>query len=477
MMSRMINVLIHKYWKQAKASMLATFAIVLPVVIGAAGVALDISEAYLVRQRLSAALDSSALAAAAMETEEAEISARVADFFAANYPEDKIGTTYDLNTTVDGDNVTVSAKADFNTSFMHLFGYDKITVASRTTVTREVQGLEVALVLDNTGSMSSNNNIDALRTASHNFVQIMFDRASDPEDIKIGLVPYSSSVRIGTYGFGEYPDGSPYGGGDSFIVDENGIDIDPSRYTTNYNARKTDSDNWYGCIIEANADGWDEAISNNDPYPLDVNDHAGPWEIYAYGDYQQSCTGWGWYRTCTNTGWDVNTYPNRNCPRTQIVPLSSDEQGLYDAISTMQAGGYTYGNVGMEWGYRLLSPEAPFQEGQSWTNPAWRKAIIMMTDGNNTMEQNYSYYWRTDNHNIGVNDLNNRFAEVCTMLKDQGVLVYTVTFTSNINSSTKDYYRNCASSSAQYFDAPSQADLISVFETISKQLANLHISS
>ena len=62
--------------------------------------------------------------------------------------------------------VIVSAKAEFDTNFMNLFGIDSVTVASSTTVRREVQGLEVVLVLDNTGSMNTNNNIEALRTAS-----------------------------------------------------------------------------------------------------------------------------------------------------------------------------------------------------------------------------------------------------------------------------------------------------------------------
>ncbi len=465
-----------QYLKQARGSVLVLFAVTLPVVMGSAGLALDISEAYLVKQRLAAALDASALAAAAMESDEDEITSRVEDFFAANYPEDKIGTTFDLTVNVDGDDVIVTAKADFDTNFMHLFGYDKLTVASSTTVHREVRGLEVVLVLDNTGSMDTNNNIAALRTASENFVQILFERVSDPNDIKIGLVPYSSSVRIGTYGFGQYPNGVQYGSGEIFVVDANGDDIDPDRYTTNRDARDSLNANWYGCVVEYNDDGWDEDDDENDPYPFDVNDHDGPWPIYEYGSYETTCSGRGRNRTCT-TAWDTYTYPNRYCPYAPVLPMTSDEDSLYAVIDSMQADGATIGSFGMSWGQRLISPEFPFQEGAAWDNPEWRKAVIMMTDGQNSMGGEVTGYWRTDNHEINNSDLNERFAETCQMLKAKGVLIYTVTFTSSISDDTKNYYRNCATSPAQYYDAPDQADLINVFETISRQLANLHISN
>ena len=43
--------------------------------------------------------------------------------------------------------------------------------------------------MDNTGSMSSNNNIATLRTAAKDFVNIMFDRAPDPALLKLVLSP------------------------------------------------------------------------------------------------------------------------------------------------------------------------------------------------------------------------------------------------------------------------------------------------
>ena len=49
--------------------------------------------------------------------------------------------------------VTLEARASLPTTFMRIFGHDTMQVAARTEITREMTGLEVALVLDVTGSM------------------------------------------------------------------------------------------------------------------------------------------------------------------------------------------------------------------------------------------------------------------------------------------------------------------------------------
>ncbi|MCD8566364.1 MAG: hypothetical protein LRY36_00230 [Alphaproteobacteria bacterium] len=142
----------------------------------------------------------------------------------------------------------------------------------------------------------------------------------------------------------------------------------------------------------------------------------------------------------------------------------------------MKPHGNTLGNIGMVWGTRVLSPEPPFTEAHPWDDKIWRKAIIMMTDGDNTDDWTYSAYWAAANNKMNVTKYNNRFEEVCTYLKDKDVVVYTITFTSGINDTTKQYYRDCASSESKYFDAPTQDDLIATFNQIANELSNLRIT-
>lgn len=468
------------YLHDMRGTIMAAFAVMLPAVVGSVGMTMDLSQAYLVRQRLAGALDASALAAAASSTDENDIRERIVQFFEANYPENVLGDAFDLEVEFEGDDVIVSAKANHNTSFMKVLGFDHMTIGAETIVRREVRGLEVALVLDNTGSMSTNDNIGTLRTATESFINILFDRASDPEDIRIGLVPYANAVRVGRYGLGLYPNGDIY-----YDPDEDGT-ADPFvelpadvYYTDNHNT--TDPDGWYGCVVEYNEDGWDEASTANDPYPHDVlDDYEGSWDPYLYEQYSahSSCGQyWDGRRWRNNTCYHVYTYPNNSCPYANVVPLTSDQDALLSAVATMQAHGNTLGNIGMAWGTRLISPDPPFTEGHAWDDPRWRKAIIMMTDGVNTRDSSYSAFWRSRNHQLGTTDYNERFVETCDAMRAQGVLVYTVTFAGGVSEDAKEYYRDCATSEAQYYDAPTQDELIEVFEKISRELANLHIRS
>ena len=50
--------------------------------------------------------------------------------------------------------------------------------------------LRVALVLDNTGSMASDEKIDALKTASHNLLSQLQSAAVRPEDVYVSIVPF-----------------------------------------------------------------------------------------------------------------------------------------------------------------------------------------------------------------------------------------------------------------------------------------------
>lgn len=502
------------YARLTRASILTIFAIAGPVAIGSVGMALDMSQAYLVRERLSHALDAAALAAAMLaSTDEAAAYAKLQSFMDANYPSDKIGVTYDLHMSVEGDDVRVWASADYETVFLRFIGIDEITVDAETVVQREVQGLEVVLVLDNTGSMSTNNNIRSLKEATTNFINILFGSTSNPEYIKIGLVPYSNSVRVGQYGLGQTPEGDAYADGDIFVTLPNDVAV-----TTNHEA----SSGWYGCVVEHNPNnydasasyvagskgqlwksdsnwnghGWNPRVTSNDPYPSDVlDDWEGPWDIYQYGTVSctadhQECTRYRangqcrtWTTVCDEYSFNANAKRNEGCPYANIVPLTSDKDYLLEQVEPdgtgepddMEPHGNTLGNIGMVWGGRVLSPEAPFTEAYPWDNNLWRKAIVMMTDGDNTENGTYSSFWFTSKNQMNVTKFNQKFAETCEVLKEKGVVIYTITFTSAINADTKSYYENCASSSSKYFDAPTQTELIETFDKIANELSNLRI--
>ncbi|QQG36970.1 MAG: pilus assembly protein [Micavibrio aeruginosavorus] len=507
----------------SEGSIAVAFGLLAPVLIGAVGISMDVSQAYLVRQRLHGALDASVLAAAASNTDEEGIENRVIEFLESNYPPDKIGNLDFDNVSVEvtDSEVTVTAVALFPTTFTRIFGVTSISVSSSTTVAREIRGLEVVLVLDNTGSLGSTN-MAAVKTAAQNFVDILFDRVEEADDVRIGIVPYAASVRVGRYGLGQFPDGSS-GYGTPFVTLPSGVS-----YTTSHSGS-----GWYGCVVDhketdyndaathvantrgqlwttsgtglctgasnCRGHGWRPDSTTNDPYPDDTaDDYPGPWDIYVSGrviSSGQECDDYSGYSnsrcsSCTGSGGDCNkTYcycwrsqPNESCPYANILPLSSDQAALTSTINSMTYHGNTYSNIGMAWGMRVLSPDEPFIEGSEWDDEEWNKAIVLMTDGEMYPSSIYSSYWSSSRSTTvnNVTEMNERLLEVCDWLKDdpRNVIIYTITFdhtTSDITEDTKEIYRQCATDSDHYFDAPSQAELITTFEQISGALANLHL--
>lgn len=440
------------YLKSRAGVAAVVFGLSVPLLVTAVGVSVDIAQTYLVRERLSHALDAAALAAAASTSDDPEvIEAKVNEFVAVNYPPDKVGFTVDVDVTPGIDTLAVNATARLNTSFMKIFGMETVDVYVETEVKREVKAIEVALVMDVTGSMSTNNNISALRTAATNFVNVIFSRTEDTNFIKIGLVPFSTSVNVGRYGLGKNPDGTNYDS--AFVNNPHNIQYqDPFAWNANYSSNRL---KWKGCILEGD-------------YPDDVEDHTGPWEMYRYcrdGDDDIVCN---W-----NTADDD---ANSGCPKASITPMTNSQQTLLDNIKLLQASGNTYVNVGLVWGLRVISPEFPFSEGVPWDDPNWKKAVILMTDGDNQAHPYYSAYGPSSWSGISDSDLNSRVLDVCDEMKAKGILVYTITFYSNISNSTKEIYKQCATQPSMWYDAPTQEKLISVYGTIAKELSNLHIT-
>lgn len=423
-----------QYFRSQIAAVAVTFALTIPVVMGSASMAIDLAMAHMVQQRLSHAIDAAALAAAASANSDTDINTKVNQFFHQNYPENKIGATYDLLVTVDGNNIGVSAKARYDTVFARMLGVGYLNVSASTRVTREILGLEVAMVLDVTGSMATNNNIDALKTASVSFLDILCRNQNCSSLVKIGIVPFSAAVNVGPYGLGVNPDGSYY---DTAFVNN------PSN--TSFNQSR--SNKWWGCVL-----------AQNSPRDTQNSDATWTWDMYRNPYYYNKNTG---------------------CNKSYILPLNSDYTTIKSKINSLYAYGFTLSNLGMVWGYRVLSPEAPFREGSDWTDKKTRKVALLMTDGDNNIgggSHGYSGYGPWTDLRLTDHDLDVKLAQTCQNMKDDGITIYTVTFTSGINDTTKDYFRNCATDINKYYDAPGQADLISAFQSISRELSNIHIT-
>lgn len=439
-------------WDQV-GSVAPMFGLMAPLLFASVGGAIDVSHGYLIKQRLTHALDAATLAAAASADDD-DVQAKVEQFLNLNYPMDKIGDVYDIQAYTVGDEVFASAKANFDTYFIHLIGIDVLDVGVDTIVEREVQGIEVVLVLDVTGSMSQE--IDELEDSVEMFVNRLCKGTECPENVKIGYVPFSTSVNVGPYGLGEDDEGNYYG--EPFVNNPTGRIYDPGNF-----------DQWHGCVL---------ADFNEDTNGL----FQGNWDmyrnsrVYATSRYYYDFDSYSHYNRDNNRHY-YHSY-NSNCNTTYITPLTNNKTRLLNKVD-FYASGNTLGNFGMVWGLRVLLPDFPFQEGAPWDDNVTKRVIVMMTDGQNTMpggSSGYSAYGVTYDHGVRKSDLDDKFSEVCEHAKnDLGINVYTITFSSGVDSYTEQLFEDCAASASNYYDVDEAEDLAEAYDKIAKELANLHI--
>ena len=65
---------------------------------------------------------------------------------------------------------------------------------------------------------------------------------------------------------------------------------------------------------------------------------------------------------------------------------------------------------------------------------------------------------------------------MCTAMKAEGIIIYTLTFGAAPDAGTKDLFEDCATDLDMYFHAASSSTLEQAFEQIADELSNLRIA-
>lgn len=193
----------------ARGNVAMLFGLALPGLILMTLGGVDIHRASTVRINLQDALDAAALAAArSTYTTDTDIQRVGMASLRANlaaYPEVTLltaGTTFRLT---EGQTVIADARANVKTLVANIFlppyGQfmdDYLPVGAHSEVTRSSKNVEVALVLDITGSMGGQKLTD-MKAAAAQLVDIVVQDQQTPWYSKMSLVPYSLGVNLGTY--------------------------------------------------------------------------------------------------------------------------------------------------------------------------------------------------------------------------------------------------------------------------------------
>lgn len=483
------------------------FGLTLIPMLGFVGGAIDFANAYQLRSKLQNAVDAATLAAG----REIDLGASQSDAqtVANRVLQSNLGEGFPLgvsaNFSFNGKVVTADASLNVDTYILGVVGVKHFPIAVTSTVNISGGTMEVALVLDNSGSMSGRRLRD-LKDAAKRLTQILYQSDRSSDGVKMAVVPFAAAVNVGS-GFtnASWMDRT----GESSIHAEN-FDANVTRWDM-FSAMRGNQ-RWAGCVEVRPApyDTSDAAPVSGDSlfvpmFAPDEPDGAGWWSAYnnSYLDDDDGSCGrppngetdeQAQEKTCKyqNERPSGGQGPNYMCDPQALLPLTDIQGQVVSAIENMRARGMTNILEGVMWGWRVLSPGEPFTEGRDYSISDNRKFMIVMTDGANTHtgsnNQNMSRYSAfgyaksgrlrspTSSTSSLVNAMNTKTLEGCNNAKASDITVFTIAF--NVNDrDTVDMLRSCASSNSRAFTIDNGSALIAVFEAIANELNRLRITS
>jgi Flp pilus assembly protein TadG len=175
----------------------------------------------------------------------------------------------------------------------------------------------------------------------------------------------------------------------------------------------------------------------------------------------------------------VTTSPSGyNCPTSAVIPLSgrSKEPTLKDAIDDLAPAGATAGHIGVAAGWYTLSPAwtsiwPTGSKPRAYAPDDTIKSVLLMTDGL------FNRSWATSQtYDPAMTDESYaRFQSLCTKMKEQKVVVFTVGFGLTDPRAAFEL-ETCAAGGGQFFQASNGNDLKKAFKEVATQLKSMRIT-
>lgn len=310
------------------------------------GVAIDLMHYEVTRTKLQNTLDRAVLAAADLD-QSLEAQDVVSDYFA------RMGLVdYPISVSIeDGLNyrtVSAATEVEISTMFMDLLGIESMVAPAAGTANETIQQVEISLVLDNSGSMASNNRLNLLKDAANTFVESVLEGSSDDVGISISIVPFATQVSAGEDILAYYnvTDEHDY----SHCVDFSSSDFESASLSQTQQLQRTGH---FDPFTWSNPPGTDDLV-------------------------------------CVDDG------------TRDILPLSESVTDLQAKINSFWADGNTSIDVATKWGLTMLDPgtrpvvSGLISEGKiparfegrpfDYDEPETLKVLVVMSDGQNTTQ-------------------------------------------------------------------------------------------
>jgi Flp pilus assembly protein TadG len=485
--------------------------------IAMTGVAIDLGRIWLVRSRLQMSLDAAVLVVA-KSLSTGGTSTDGLNLFWANWGRTSSSSTAGfLSATATtpvvhnpapggvAGSVQLTSSATVTPTLVGIMGIGPVTVSAASTAQTAAYGLELALVLDNTGSMAGSS-ITSLINASNQLLGILYGGSDTQPHLWVSVVPFAAAVNIGNTHTGWLVGGA----------------INQAPYSPSH---------WLGCVMARTAktgaqDGDDFNDKTPSQAPFTPFLYTSTYHVYSYttgtgknkvtnyyvGDNDWQSSTWTAHNNEPDSS-NNSVGPNLDCPSLPILPETASKAAVTTVINKMVPvyRGGTFISLGLQAGWWTLSPNWQGLWGDpnmplAYNTPYMKKVIVLMTDGNNEWydwgggvpgvgvnasgatvtydgDADFTAYGRLLTNTRGVSSanitttLNTWMSQMCTTIKQNGIIIYTILFNNN-NAATATLFQNCASPGppSHYFNSPTGADLQTAFTQIGQELSTLRIS-
>lgn len=415
------------------------------------GFAVNISQLYNARSSLQGVVDAAVTSTARDLTlgviTEADAGKTVQAFLDANSTAGILQANQVVldKLTVNRTAKTVQADAHADVGlFFPLFSTDSMRrVTASTTALYSDKTVEVAMMLDVTGSMAGQK-IKDLRTAASNAVNSFLSgqNAANPR-VRMAIVPYANSVNVG-----------------SLAASTVFVETKPSE-------RK-------------------QAPGNDDPKYVSASTRPDNCATERKGAYQYSDAGPD--VSMVNRDLYLSAFAQqthtRACPLATIQPLTTDASALNNVIKDLDASGGTAGHIGVQWAWYMLSENwggvmNASQRPAKMDPKKVAKYAILMTDG----EFNLSYFDASGPDQVyndaGKVQTRTAATTLCAAMRDQGIEIFTIGFALT-EKNAKSTLQSCASpdtSNAKHFyQAANGTELDQAFQDIVRNIDKLTVT-
>jgi Flp pilus assembly protein TadG len=441
--------LFQRFLDDRSASVLPLLALAAVPVVGLVGASVDYSRAAAVQTAMQAAVDSTALALAkdAATSSAAQLQTKAQAYFGALFTRtDAAPPTVSVNyTTTSGSHVVVAATSSVKTMFMGIMGFTQLPVVATSTSTWGNNRLRVALVLDNTGSMtqgSPTSKISALKTATHNLLNQLQAAAAQNGDVYVSIIPFAKDVNVGASNYNaDWIDWTAWNAANGSNVQTGQTCTQTwwgQQCTPTYTWTPANHNTWNGCVTDRN--------QNNDTT-----------------------------NTSPASGGSFPAEQYSACPAS-LMPLSYDWTALNNKVDAMVANGGTNQPIGLAWGWESLTQGEPLSAPAEDPNYTYQHVVIILSDGLNTQDRWYG------NGSSWSSQVDARQELLCDNMRNAGITIYTIQVNTD-NEATSSVLQYCAGSKAGVADAskfyllttPNQ--IITTFNQIGVGLSKLRIAN